>query len=117
MRMFLAGLAWIALLGALAVVVGSVIAASFRALRLRRFWCPWVGRDVQVLFEEWGPPGFRQVLRLAECSAFEPAPAIACRRACLDETCRRLAAPLELSGMLAGRASPGRRREPEALRP
>jgi hypothetical protein len=96
------GLAWTTLAVTLAVVLGSLVAGSRRALRTRHFWCPSIGRDVQVLFEEWGPPGFREVLRVAECSAFEPASAIVCRRACVDATCRRPAAPFGLSGMRAG---------------
>lgn len=96
------GLAWAAVLGVLAVVFGTLASTSARALRPRRFWCPSIGRDVQVLFEEWGPPGFRQVLRVAECSVFEPASAITCRRACLDRTCRRSSDQLGLPGVRAG---------------
>jgi hypothetical protein len=99
---FWAGLTWTAVLGTLAVAVGSLVATSGRTLRSRRFWCPAMGQDVQVLFEEWGPPGLRQVLGVRECSIFEPARAIACRRDCRDTTCRRLAAPMGLSGIGAG---------------
>jgi hypothetical protein len=92
MRGLSAVLAWTAWLGVLVVSLGTGIGASRRAVRPRRFWCPWVGRDVEALFEERGPPGFRQTLRVAACSAFEPASAVACRRGCTDATCRRLGA-------------------------
>ena len=95
-------LAWTTLLGTLTVALARLIWASLRALRPRRFWCPAVGRDVEVRFEEWGPPGFRQVLRVAACSVFDPASALACRRVCLDVTRRRPSAPLGLSGIRAG---------------
>jgi hypothetical protein len=95
------GLAWTVMLAILAVAVGGVVMASCRTLRPRRFWCRAAVRDVEVLFEEWGPPGFRQVLQVAECSAFEPASAIGCRRTCLDETCRSPAAPFGLSELHA----------------
>jgi hypothetical protein len=81
-------LAWTALLCVLVIAFGAVAAASGRAVRPRRFWCPSAGRDVEVLFEEGGPPGFRQALRVIECSAFEPAFAVACRRDCKDATHR-----------------------------
>jgi hypothetical protein len=102
MGAFWAGVAWTAGLGALIVALGSLAALSARALRPHRFWCPAIGREVEVLFEEWGPPGVRQVLRVLQCSAFEPASPIACRRACRDATCRRPGAPCGLSGMRAG---------------
>lgn len=101
MRAFLMGLTWMAVLGALAILLGSVVEASCSAVRSRRFWCPSIGRDVQVQFDECGPPGFRHVLRVVECSAFEPPSAIACRRVCRDATCRRPGAPFELSGLRA----------------
>jgi hypothetical protein len=81
-------LAWTALLGVLVIAFGGVAAASCRAVWHRRFWCPSASRDVEVLFEEGGPPGFRQALRVIECSAFEPAFAVACRRDCKDATRR-----------------------------
>jgi hypothetical protein len=66
------GLTGAVILATLAVAVGGVVMASYRTYRPRRFWCRSTGRDVEVLFEEWGPPGFRQTLRVAQCSAFEP---------------------------------------------
>jgi hypothetical protein len=96
------GLAWTVMLAVLAVAVGGVVMASCRTLRPRRFWCRSTVRDVEVLFDEWGPPGFRQALHVVKCSAFEPASAIACRRACLDGTCRWPAAPFGLSALHAG---------------
>ena len=92
MYAFAGMLAWAAWLGVLALALGSVVGASCRTVRPRRFWCPAARRDVEVRFEEGGPPGFRQALRVVECSAFEPAFAVACRRDCKDATRRRLAA-------------------------
>ena len=89
MRAFAAVLAWTASAGVLAIALGSVIGASCRTVRPRRFWCPAACRDVEVLFEEGGFPGFRQTFRVVECSAFEPALAVACRRGCKDATRRR----------------------------
>ena len=88
---FTAVLTWVAGLGVLVIVLGSVITASWRAVRPREFWCSSAGRDVEVLFEEWGVPGFRQTLRVVACSAFEPGCTVACRRGCKDATHRRLA--------------------------
>jgi hypothetical protein len=88
MRALTAVLAWTVWLGVLAVALGSVMAASGRAVRPRRFWCPSARRDVEVLLEEGGLPGFRRGLRVLECSVFEPAVAVACRRGCRDETRR-----------------------------
>jgi hypothetical protein len=89
-------LGWMGGLGVLAMALGSVIAASCRAVRPRHFWCSSAGRDVEVLFEESGPPGFRQTLRVVACSAFEPASAVACRRSCKDATYRPPVARLQL---------------------
>ncbi|MBI1847448.1 MAG: hypothetical protein HYR86_10815 [Candidatus Rokubacteria bacterium] len=64
------------------IVLGLAIALADRrpAPRVRRFWCRGAGREVEVLFVE------REV---RACSAFEPARAITCRRACLDGAYRR----------------------------
>jgi hypothetical protein len=107
MRALSAVLGWTVSLGVLAIALGSVIAASCRTVRPRRFWCPSAGRDVEVLFEEWGPPGFRQTLRVAECSAFEPASAVACRRGCKDATRRRPAASPVPGGLMGSRTLRG----------
>ena len=96
-------LAWTALLGVLVIAFGGVAAASGRAVRPRRFWCPSASRDVEVLFEEGGPPGFRQILRVIECSAFEPAFAVACRRDCKDATRRPRSGVLEAWTPIIGR--------------
>ena len=103
MRTLRTDLTWLAALGALGLVIGGLVAESGRAFRLRRFWCPVMGRDVQVLLEEAGFPGFRQVLGVKECSAFEPGQAITCRRACRDATNHKVAAPMGLAGILAAR--------------
>jgi hypothetical protein len=96
MRALTVVLAWTAWLGVMAIALGSVMEASRRAVRPRRFWCPSAGRDVEVLFEEAGIPGCRQALRVMACSAFEPASTIACRRGCRDATRRRPGLPSPL---------------------
>jgi hypothetical protein len=55
-----------------------------RAVRRRRFWCAVKRRDVEVEFEECGPPGLRQAVGIRCCSAFEPSTAVTCARPCLD---------------------------------
>ena len=93
--------AWV-VFAILAVAIGAVVMASCRTYRQRRFWCRSTGRDVEVLFEEWGPPSFRQTLRVVQCSAVEPGAALACRRACRDRECRSLSAPFGVAdGSLA----------------
>jgi hypothetical protein len=88
LRALSTALAWTVWLGVLVIVLGSIMAASCRAVRSRRFWCPSADRDVEVLFEEAGPPGFRQTLRVMQCSAFEPACDVTCERGCKDATRR-----------------------------
>jgi hypothetical protein len=97
-------LAWAAAAVTVAVAVAGVLKASGHAIRPRRFWCPAAVRDVEVVFEEWGPPGLRRPVRIATCSAFEPASAARCRRGCLDTTYRRCGAPF---GPPALHARPG----------
>lgn len=58
-------------------------------VRRRRFWCAWSRREVEVEFETRGLPGFRRVVTVRSCSAFDPPTAIECRRRCLDAAFRR----------------------------
>lgn len=74
-----AWLGWIA--GALILVFLAVLVTSFPVRR--RFWCEHVGREVEVAFEEDGPPGLRRFTAVVSCSAFEPATHVQCDRACL----------------------------------
>ena len=60
-----------------------------RVIRRRRLWCGVQYREVEVEFEENGPPGLRQPTNVRSCSAFDPPTAVACERWCLDATCRR----------------------------
>jgi hypothetical protein len=50
----------------------------------RRFWCEQAGREVDVEFEEEGPPGRRRFIAVVSCTAFEPSTHVRCDRACLD---------------------------------
>lgn len=68
----------------------STGAASGRpATCTRRFWCAEAGREVEVLFETGGLPGWRWLAAVTSCPVFEPGTAIACRRHCLSATFRR----------------------------
>lgn len=58
-------------------------------VRRHRFWCALQGREVEVEFEEHGPPGLRQAVGVKRCSAFDPPTAVACERRCLDDGVRR----------------------------
>src|SRR5262245_15733589 len=97
MQAMFRGLVWAVLLAVPAVAIGAVVMGSCRTHRPRRFWCRATGREVEVLFEEWGPPGFRQCLRVVHCSAFEFGTALACHRTCRDRAGRSLSAPFGLA--------------------
>jgi hypothetical protein len=75
-----AWLGWTA--GALILLFLAVLITSFPVRR--RFWCEQVGREVEVAFEEEGPPGLRRFTAVVSCSAFEPATHVQCHRTCLD---------------------------------
>lgn len=60
-----------------------------RKVRRRRFWCALERREVEVQFEEAGPPGLGQPVAVESCSAFDPPTAVACARRCLDVAFRR----------------------------
>ena len=109
MRVLSIVLTWTTGLGILAVALGGVIAASCPRMRRRSFWCPSARRDVEVLVDEAGPLGFRQTLRILECSVFEPASSVACRRGCRDATRRHPSAP---PGLRASTSSSDRTSRP-----
>jgi hypothetical protein len=50
----------------------------------RRFWCEQAGREVDVAFEEDGPPALRRYITVVSCTAFSPSTLVQCHRACLD---------------------------------
>ena len=62
----------------------------------RRFWCAWSGRDVEVEFLTRGLPGFRSVVAVRRCTAFEPPEAVVCPQRCLNPAFRRLWGPLTM---------------------
>jgi hypothetical protein len=49
----------------------------------RRFWCEQAGREVDVAFEEDGPPALRRYIAVVSCTAFSPSTLVQCHRACL----------------------------------
>ena len=53
-----------------------------RVVRRRAFWCPGIGREVEVEFEDLGVFGFRRHDVLT-CSAFEDPHEVTCGRDCL----------------------------------
>jgi hypothetical protein len=73
-------LAWVA--GAAILVFVAVLITSFPVRR--RFWCEQAGRDVEVAFEEDGPPALRRFVAVVSCTAFDPPTRVRCNRACLD---------------------------------
>ena len=66
-------IAWL-FMPAFVALVGMVLLEWRRATRTRRLWCGTAGRTVNVMF-------VADTVRA--CSAFEPADAITCGRACL----------------------------------
>jgi len=85
-------LGWAA--GALILLSLVVLVTSFPVRR--RFWCEQAGREVEVEFEEDGPPGLRRFIAVVSCTAFEPSKHVRCHRACLDR---------DVSGLEARRQS------------
>ncbi len=57
--------------------------------RWRRFWCAEAQREVEVVFEQRGLPGFRWAAAVKSCPVFDPDTAVACQRRCLDTQFRR----------------------------
>ena len=81
-------LAWVA--GAAILFLLAAWITSFPVRR--RFWCEQAGREVDVEFEEDGPPRLRRFIAVVSCTAFEPSTHVQCDRACL----RRGVSGLEL---------------------
>ncbi len=93
-------LGW-ALLISLLFLVPLVVLFS-GAVRRHRFWCALRGRQVEVVLEERGLPGFRHAVGVRSCSVFDPPTAVTCRRRCLDADCRRQWEPALPIHVLAG---------------
>ena len=77
---------WASLAWAVAFVLlalGLTLLAT-QVLRRRAFWCPGVGREVEVEFQDRGLLGFR-ARSVLSCSAFEDTREITCDRACVTE--------------------------------
>ena len=68
--------------GVLILLSLAVLLTSFPVRR--RFWCDDAGREVDVEFEEDGPPGRRRFIAVVSCTAFQPSTRVQCRRACLE---------------------------------
>jgi hypothetical protein len=60
------------------------------AVRRMRFWCHQAERDVEVVFQTRGLPGFRRVVGVKSCTAFEPRTDVTCTRRCTDPDHRRI---------------------------
>ena len=73
-------LAWV--LVRLILLFLAVLVTGFPARR--RFWCEQAGREVEVEFEEDGPPVLRRFIAVVSCTAFQPSTQVRCHRACLD---------------------------------
>jgi hypothetical protein len=58
-------------------------------LKRERFWCRQADRDVEVLYRMRGLPGFRRIVGVKSCTAFDPRTAVACTRLCTDADHRR----------------------------
>lgn len=52
------------------------------------FWCALTERDVEVEFAVRGIPGLGRPRGVTSCTAFDPPPAVACGRRCLDSAFR-----------------------------
>ena len=77
---------WAAFIWAAAFVLVALILTLLATcvVRRRAFWCPGVGREVEVEFEDRGLLGFRRHDVLT-CSAFEHPHELTCGRDCLRE--------------------------------
>lgn len=74
---------WASFISAVGFVLVALVLTVFatRVLRRRVFWCPGVGREAEVEFEDLGVAGFR-ARNVLTCSVFENPREITCRRAC-----------------------------------
>jgi hypothetical protein len=79
-------LAWAAAVAILFVLAVLVTGFPVR----RRFWCEQAGREVDVAFEEDGPPRLRRFVAVVSCTACEPSTHVGCNRACLAHDASRL---------------------------
>lgn len=77
-------LAWAAGAGALFLLMTFVFVPAVR----RRFWCAEARRAVDVVFEEYGVPGWRRPFAVVTCSAFDPPADVRCSRDCLCSAAR-----------------------------
>jgi hypothetical protein len=75
-----------------------VIALFREAVKRRRLWCSRQSREVEVLLDERGWPGFRHPVAVRTCSAFDPSTDVTCRRHCLHPDYHRKW-PLTLPGL------------------
>jgi hypothetical protein len=69
-----------------ATTVGILVSLAVLITRFpvrRRFRCEQAGREVEVAFEEDGPPALRRYIAVVSCTAFEPSTRVRCQRACL----------------------------------
>ena len=85
------------------LLVATVLLLSMLGMRTRRrrFWCAGAHRDVEVEFEERGIPGFRKVVAVLTCTAFDAPSDVSCNRRCLDPD-HRLKGPIaDPAGLIA----------------
>jgi hypothetical protein len=76
---------WPLLAWAVGVVILLFLAVLITSSPVRRrFWCEEAGREVDVAFEEDGPPALRRYIAVVSCTAFSPSTLVQCHRACLD---------------------------------
>ena len=65
-------------------------ASTLSGVKRKRFWCRDADRDVEVLYQTHGLPGFRRIAGVKSCTAFDPRNDVTCSRRCLDADCRRI---------------------------
>jgi hypothetical protein len=63
-------------------------AGAARGSSLRHFWCGLRKQDVEVEFETRALLGFRRIVGVRRCSAFEEPDQVACGRYCLESKFR-----------------------------
>lgn len=74
---------------ALLVLLVPVFGVFSHMIRRRRFWCAQAKREVEVLVEERGLPGFAHAASVTSCSVFDPPTALTCDRRCVSAEFRR----------------------------
>jgi len=100
LQAFVSAFAWATL--AVLVLLVPVFGVFSHMIRRRRFWCAHVKREVEVLVEERGLPGFVHAASVASCSVFDPPAAVTCDRRCVSAEFRRRWPPV-LPIMKSGR--------------